>query len=543
MALKTTIQFRRDHLSAWNEVNANTEGGLILKAGEIALVDLNNGNGAKNWVVRIGDGVTPFDQLPETAYALSADVAAQISAVISAHEADVAALQSQIANDVAAQISSVISSHEADVAALQKTIEDGLSGNSEALAEAKEELNGAIDSAKTELSEALSTADANLSAGIGAVKGELTALIDGVEDKVDNKIKVGDATSVAAIDTLTIKRVNIEEYHNILTSETIDDSTLYVVSSDNLNAFGSRVVQVGDAKEETDAVNLKQLNAVYDDLQGKINDIGNIAGEGIGELVSKVNNIISVSIPKLGDDISNVAADVSTLSNETIPALDGKINGVADVVSTLSGETIPGLKGEITAVSAVVSTLTDTTIPGIEKDIADLETSLSDYLVTVETETDTENKLKSWTIKQGGEEVATVELPIDIFISKGELVDHGGVDGKGKCLHLEFNDESKSVVEIPVNELVDIYTANNDASETIDVTIENFKVSAEVRDGAITTAKLDDAAVTEAKLADIAVTTAKLADNAITTAKLADASVTQAKLTGEFVFDCGGAAG
>ena len=503
MALKTTIQFRRDHLSAWQEINPK------LAAGEIALVDLNNGNGAKNWVVRIGDGVNHFNDLPETAYALSADVAAQISAVISAHEAD--------------------------VAALQKTIEDGLSGNSEALAEAKEELNGAIDSAKTELSQALSTADANLSAGVNAVKGELTALIDGVEAKVDNKIQVGDATSVAAIDTLTIKRVSIEDYHNILTSETIDDGTLYVVSSDNLNAFGSRVVQVGDAVEETDAVNLKQLNAVKTELEDKMNSISSVAGGDFTKLLNDISDV-RLSTETISSTVNGILTATVPALGEEIGAVDDKIDGVAEVVGTISSVTIPGLEGEIGAVSSVVSTLTATTIPGLEEEIAGLEISLSAYEIAVSTSTDDTNRLKSWTFTQGGTEIAKVEVPFDIFVDTGAVVEHDGET----CLELTLKDGS--VVHIPVNKLVDVYTGGQ--TDTISVTVgEDFVISAEVRDGAITTDKLADKAVTAGKIADKTITYAQIADGTITGTQISAETIDQSKLTGEFIFDCGGAAG
>jgi len=56
MAIKTTIQLRRDTYDAWYAANP------VLAAGEIALVDKNNaygtGSGEPLWVVRIGDGST-----------------------------------------------------------------------------------------------------------------------------------------------------------------------------------------------------------------------------------------------------------------------------------------------------------------------------------------------------------------------------------------------------------------------------------------------------------------------------------------------------
>jgi hypothetical protein len=72
MAIKTTIQLRRDTLQNWLAKNP------VLANGEIALVDINNGVGEKNWVIRIGDGTTEFSNLPETAYALSSNVQSQV---------------------------------------------------------------------------------------------------------------------------------------------------------------------------------------------------------------------------------------------------------------------------------------------------------------------------------------------------------------------------------------------------------------------------------------------------------------------------------
>ena len=212
-----------------------------------------------------------------------------------------------------------------------------------------------------------------------------------------------------------------------------------------------------------------------------------------------------------------------------MPALDGKINGVASVVNTLSGETIP-------AIVADVATLSNTTIPALEEEIGNLETSLSAYEIAVSASTDDTNRLKSWTFTQGGTEIAKVEVPFDIFVDTGAVVEHDGET----CLELTLKDGS--VVHIPVNKLVDVYTGGQ--TDTISVTVgEDFVISAEVRDGSITTAKLADKAVTAAKIADKTITYAQIADETITGAQISAETIDQTKLRGEFIFDCGGAAG
>lgn len=157
MALKTTIQLRRDILSQWQLHNP------ILAAGEIALVDKSNGTGAKDWVIRVGDGTSHFNDLPEMAYALSADVLDQLTT-----------------------------------------------------------LNG----------------------------------------KIDNKVKVDGS----AIDTLSIERIDAVAYHEKVVNGTVDANTIYIVNSDNLNAFGEKVTNVKDGSDPTDAVNVGQLTAAIENI-------------------------------------------------------------------------------------------------------------------------------------------------------------------------------------------------------------------------------------------------------------------------------------
>jgi hypothetical protein len=76
----------------------------------------------------------------------------------------------------------------------------------------------------------------------------------------------------------------------------------------------------------------------------------------------------------------------------------------------------------------------------------------------------------------------------------------------------------------------------------VDTVVANVKTlpiapltTADISDGAITTAKIADAQVTRAKLSGVfPIGTADISDSAITTAKLADSSVTRAKLSGVF---------
>ena len=378
MALKTTIQLRRDALSAWLEANP------VLQPGEIALVDRNNGNGVKDWVVRVGDGVSTFNQLPETAYALSTDVATQIS---------------------------------------------------------------------------------NLSA-------ELKTDITGVTQKVDNKVKVDDV----ATETLNIKRIDAAAYHELVVGGTVDNNTIYIVSSDHLNAFGEKITNVKDGEEAGDAVNYGQLSSAVNTLEGRINDI---VAEGLG-----------VEVVKLSTDLNTVSADVIAV-DEKVDAVsaevDVKLNALSGEASTL----ISAVDGKVDKLSGEVIALTEAHEDDITKLSSDLSIELVDNGRAEGTDT------ISYTLKQGGVEKGTIVVPYDVFVDKGELVEKD--DGKTYIV-LTLNNAAQSKLEFEVSSLIDVYTGG--ATETITTEVDNYQITATVNDGSISTAKIADGAITSAKFAD-----------------------------------------
>lgn len=410
MALKTTIQLRRDTLAKWTEINP------VLAAGEIALVDKNNGVGVKDWVIRVGDGVNNFVDLPETAYALSSNV---------------------------------------------------------------------------------------------------KSLTDELSSKIDNKVKVDEQN----VDVLNIKRIDAAEYHKIVTEETIDENTLYIVSSDHLNAFGEKITNVADGTELSDAVNFGQLQQVSSDITDRIDEI---VVSGVGAELGRLSVNVYTKIDQVSSDldgkISDVATDVGTISTD-VGTLDGEVDAISSAVKAISSATdahFTTVEGSISTLDQAVKTISETTIP-------ELKTELSNGLKIAigEAQTEEDGDLK-YNITQGGVSVGDIVVPRDIFVETAVL----GEDNK---LILKLKDGT----EIPVDlgKFIDTYTAKDSA--TIDVTVDNREISAEVIDGAITTAKIADKAVTTAKIADSAVTATQIADKTITMAKLSETDV--------FVFDCGGA--
>ena len=153
-----------------------------------------------------------------------------------------------------------------------------------------------------------------------------------------------------------------------------------------------------------------------------------------------------------------------------------------------------------------------------------------------------------------GEKLADIDIPKDMFVEEGSVVDITYSEGHlydgvtdvtelikgaggtataadaGKYIKLIIANATSSTLYIAAADLVDIYTAEQNASQ-VQIAIDNNNViSATIVAGSIDTTELADGAVTTAKLDDEAVTTAKIDDEAVTTAKIDDEAVTLGKL-------------
>ena len=154
-----------------------------------------------------------------------------------------------------------------------------------------------------------------------------------------------------------------------------------------------------------------------------------------------------------------------------------------------------------------------------------------------------------------GEKLADIDIPKDMVVESGSVVDivfkasdstlHEGSESgtdvtaaikgsgtataadAGKYIKLVIANSSSTALYIKATDLVDIYTAEQNASQ-IQLAIDSSNViSASVVAGSIGTTELASSAVTTAKIADSNVTTAKIADDAVTADKVAISAHTE----------------
>lgn len=597
MAIKTTIQLRRDTYSAWYAANP------VLAAGEIALVDKNNaygtGSGEPLWVVRIGDGSTEFRNLPETAYALRSELTALGDEVILSAKTYTNEVSTALSTDYVAKDTATLTSAKeytdtvsaALCADYYKQADNALTAAKAYTDVVSAYLDGKIEDSGKDLSDAITALSDALTA-----EAQVRATVDtALSAAISGKVKI----EGESVDYVNFDRVNAEEYHNILTGGTIDPKTIYIVSSDNINAFGEKIINVGDATDLSDAVNLKQLNAAKGELTSLVSSVSATLQGEIDDLESGASALVSAVSAELTGIINSVSTDLEGQITSVSSALNTKIDTVSGDLTTLVNTTKEGLEERDTFISGLINTVStdldtlETTVGTLRTDFNSVSTDLDAFKTqtgnnfsyvsgvvddTIEDLGELSGKVEAlstasevgvsalgrtgdtykYAILQGGVSKGEIEVPYDVFVDKGELSTIGGKT----YLLLTLNNAASSVISIEVDSLVDVYTGLT--SDTVAVDVDSFQISAAVLDGSIDTAKLADDAVTTAKIVDgnvttdklaaDAVTNAKLADDAVqtenilsgavTTAKIADANVTPAKLdpNGVFVFDCGGAA-
>lgn len=237
---------------------------------------------------------------------------------------------------------------------------------------------------------------------------------------------------------------------------------------------------------------IKNARGDKDNLKAKLDDIEATAN-------SKVASIsVGNGLEKSGDD--------------TTPTLDVKVDPATD----------NALKKSTTGLKVVVP-------------------EGKDYTVTVDTSKTTAGAAKSYTIKQLGKDVVTIDIPKDMVVSDGvvEKIDtkpddfpEGQEFTAGMYIVLTIANKTASKLYIPADGLVEYVTSGSKAGDPIIVTVDATKhtVTATLSDKGIATAKIADGAITTIKIADLNVTAAKLAADAVETAKIKDGAVTEAKL-------------
>ena len=191
--------------------------------------------------------------------------------------------------------------------------------------------------------------------------------------------------------------------------------------------------------------------------------------------------------------------------------VDGKIGNLDDLTTTAKGD--------------LVSAITE-----VKKDV---DSATGGAKVTVDTTTTTEGMAKSYTIKQGGKEVVTIDIPKDMVVKSGAVETNPTGQPAGTYLVLTLANATEDKIYINVGKLVDIYTAQKNAAQ-IQLAIDSAtrEISATIVAGSVGTTELADGAITTVKIADGNITKVKLAKDVQASLDKVDSALQEADIAG-----------
>lgn len=243
--------------------------------------------------------------------------------------------------------------------------------------------------------------------------------------------------------------------------------------------------------------------------------------------VSDVANANKTAIDEIKNADTGILKTAKDYADEKVKTLaDGQVKTNTDAIATLNGaDTEDGsvakaVKDSADAINAKIGTLADldttakTDLVGAINEIkAVADAGGTGSVVTIDSSVAEEGMVKSYVFKQGETTIGTVNVPLDLVVSGGEIVVDPDGQTAGTYLKLTIANQTNPVY-INVADLVDAYTAQASATQVQLAISDTNEISATIVAKSIGTNELADASVNTAKIADANVTAAKLADDA-----------------------------
>lgn len=259
-----------------------------------------------------------------------------------------------------------------------------------------------------------------------------------------------------------------------------------------------------EAATAGDVVIVGDDGKVIKDSGIKLTDLATLAN--VDEKITAAKKLIDADIKKNTDAIAKLNGDETT---------DGSVaKAVKTAQDTLQGK-IDANKKEV---DGKIGTLADLTtddktslVKAINENKAAIDAAKAADEVTLDTTATTAGMLKSYTVKQGTRTVGVIDIPKDMVVKSGVVEVNPEGQKAGTYIVLTLANSTEDKIYINVASLVDIYTAEQKATQ-VQLTINptTREISAVIVAGSIGTAELADGAITTVKIADGVVTKAKL---------------------------------
>lgn len=259
-----------------------------------------------------------------------------------------------------------------------------------------------------------------------------------------------------------------------------------LVDTELLKLFKEKQDAAFDAK-----LNEKEALGTAAKLVGDLETLTTDKKDSVANAINEVD--ANADAAKAAADEAKKVADANkaTLDQLTSEAgIDKKIQDAVDGVNATIGKTTD------------LTTTEKGTIVGAINEVKAATTTLN---TASKVTLDADNDARVYKIYQGGSEtsnlVGTINIGKDLVVQSGEVKE---VSGKGTCIVLTLT--SGDVVEIPAASLIDIYTAEEKATEVqVAIDASSKKIGASLVDGGVAKAKLAADVQTSLGKADSAV--------------------------------------
>lgn len=191
-------------------------------------------------------------------------------------------------------------------------------------------------------------------------------------------------------------------------------------------------------------------------------------------------------------------------------ATKAEAQGYADAKDTAIAEAKKAGTDAMAKIGTIPEGATATTAIGyVDEKIAAIPAQV-DYTVTCDTSTP-EGVAKRYVLNQKGSAIATIDIPSDMVVSSGKVVENPAGQTAGTYIELTLANATKDKIYINVGDLIEYVTGAAAADGIITTSVdENHVLTATIGDGTITKAKLTTAVQTSLGKADTALQAAAL---------------------------------
>lgn len=334
----------------------------------------------------------------------------------------------------------------------------------------------------------------------------------------------------------TNEQIKFYKKENATLSDTADYSV--TISSSDVADLQARVGMTSTLNSYQSQTNLTDILNV---LTGDSSTTGSVA-KAAADAITTAEGYTDTSIAALDADLdaSGTAQHSGTFVISGITEVDGVITAV-DSVEVEAAGTSAALEAQLAAIAKsgdsadasydnTTSGLTATDVQGALDELAEASAEGVESKTVYITETPGSTGdlySKRYGIYQGatgsaaspvaGEKLADIDIPKDMVVVSGSVgtvttpdVPYEGAQVGDKYIDLVIANATSDHIYIPANSLVDIYTAEQNATQVQLVIDNNNEISATIVAGSVTATELAANAVTTTKIADDAVTADKV---------------------------------